>query len=142
MITLTMTLSLMSRRSLALQAVNELSQERFRYGKMDCCLFAIEVALLVTGNDHGHRFRNRYATRAEAGQLIDRAGGLQSLVSTQLGEPVDTYQCLDGDPVMVAYDVKFFDHTLGVRLGEHIVMKTSKSVRRINLEHGILGWRA
>ena len=132
----------MSRRLDTVKSVDVHSTKQFRYGSMDCCLFAIEVAKDVTNNDHGDKFRSKYSTKDEARQLIAKGGGMQEIVSSILGEPIDVDQTLDGDPILVSYPLKFDDDILGVRLGDHIVLKTARHVTRIELKCGIVGWRA
>ena len=91
---------------------------------------------------HGKEWRRKYLLRMEARNLIKDAGGMDVIISSILGEPVDVDQTLDGDPILVRYHAKFFDRVLGVRLGDHIVLKSARNVLRIDLEHGIMGWRA
>jgi hypothetical protein len=63
---------------------DELARARdrpFRYGEHDCCLFAANVALALTGSDPAATLRGRYKTRLGAQRLIAAAGGLESLAA-------------------------------------------------------------
>ncbi len=46
------------------------AQVRFAYGAMDCCLFACDAVLAMTGEDLAASFRGKYSTRREASIAI------------------------------------------------------------------------
>ncbi|MDT7836448.1 DUF6950 family protein [Aquabacterium sp. OR-4] len=53
----------------------------FVWGGHDCCLFAADAALALTGKDHAAAWRGRYHCAAGAARLLARLGGLSALAS-------------------------------------------------------------
>lgn len=56
----------------------------FRWGEHDCCLFAADAVLAITGEDPAASFRG-YASEAEAERLLG-AAGLEGTVATALAD--------------------------------------------------------
>ena len=52
----------------------------FAWGGHDCCLFAADAVLALTGVDRAATWRGRYATEAGAMALLSRPGGLYGLM--------------------------------------------------------------
>jgi hypothetical protein len=74
----------------------------FAWGAMDCCLFAADVVLAMTGVDYAAGFRGRYDSRAGAVALLGARGGLEAVATSALGEPLPTtLMAQRGDVVMV-----------------------------------------
>jgi len=82
----------------------EFAQQRapmpFAWGKNDCCLFAADAVLAMTGVDHAAQLRG-YSTALGAQRKIEVAGGLRDLVVQILGEPVSPLMAAVGDVVLV-----------------------------------------
>jgi hypothetical protein len=57
----------------------------FVWGSNDCCSFAIDGVVAVTGHDYMAPLRGQYSTAAQAARLMRDAGGLQALVCQHLG---------------------------------------------------------
>lgn len=75
------------------------SERRFRYGYHDCCLFAADVVLALTGRDPAAELRG-YRGRRQAIQILAREGGLVPLVSRVLDcAPVHAAMAAKGDVV-------------------------------------------
>lgn len=72
----------------------------FEYGSFDCCLFAADTVLAMTGVDYAAPFRG-YASQADAAVILDDHGGLQGLLTHVLGEPVHVSQMGRGDVCLV-----------------------------------------
>lgn len=53
----------------------------FSWGWNDCCLFAADAALAITGVDHAADVRGTYSTEREAMRVLKRLGGVSSLAS-------------------------------------------------------------
>jgi hypothetical protein len=74
----------------------------FEWGHNDCCSFACDGVLLMTGSDPMRPLRGRYTSERGARRLISSAGGLQPLVCRYLGVPMeDVRQASRGDLVLV-----------------------------------------
>lgn len=59
----------------------------FQWGKADCCLFAADAVLAMTGRDFAASFRNTYDSALSARRIIADAGGVPSLVPFAEIEP-------------------------------------------------------
>jgi len=60
----------------------------FAWGANDCCTFAADAVIAMTGKDAMRALRGRYTSERGAARLIKQAGGLEPLVSRYLGEPL------------------------------------------------------
>ena len=71
----------------------------FRWGENDCCLFAADCVLAITGVDLAVEFRGMGARRSA--RFVRAAGGLEALVSRYLGFPIAAQDAAQGDVVQV-----------------------------------------
>lgn len=85
-------------------------EKPFAWGKRDCCLFAADAVLCITGVDHAKKFRGRYTTARGAAKVIAKHGGLEELVNKTGFEPIAPLMAQRGDVVLI-------DTPLGVALG-------------------------
>lgn len=73
------------------ERLNALLAERyarpFAFGSNDCCLFAADTVLALTGFDLGAALRGQYSTAEEAARVLQEEGGVQALATTMLGQP-------------------------------------------------------
>lgn len=67
------------------------------WGQHDCCLFAADAVLAVTGHDLAASLRGTYSTEAGATQALQQLGGLVDLCVQRLGPVVRTQQAQAGD---------------------------------------------
>lgn len=74
----------------------------FEWGTWDCCQFAAEAVLALTGADHRTAFPT-YASEQEALDLIAGHGGLESLLSTVLGDSKPPARAQRGDIVLADF---------------------------------------
>ena len=92
--------------------VIENSKDRpFVYGTFDCCLFAGDCILAVTGIDHMAEFRNAYNNKREAHEAIKRVGGLPNRITELFGDPIPAGLAMRGDIVCIE------DRTVGICMG-------------------------
>ena len=54
----------------------------FQWGKCDCCLWAADVVLALTGVDHAATFRGSYDSMRGAQRLLKSRGGLVGLLDS------------------------------------------------------------
>jgi hypothetical protein len=52
-------------------------EKPFVWGRRDCCLFAADAVLCITGIDPAIDFRNRYTTAQGAARVLKKYGGLE-----------------------------------------------------------------
>lgn len=55
-------------------------EKPFAWGSRDCCLFAADAVLFITGIDPAIDFRNRYTTAKGAARVLKKYGGLEGAV--------------------------------------------------------------
>lgn len=55
-------------------------EKPFVWGSRDCCLFAADAVLCITGIDPAIDFRNRYTTAKGAARVLKKYGGLKGAV--------------------------------------------------------------
>lgn len=91
-------------------------REPFAWGRNDCCLFAADAVLAVTGQDLAADLRGRYATAREAEVLLRAHGGLLMLADARLGPEVPVGLAQPGD---VGVTVQNGRDTLAVAAGGH-----------------------
>lgn len=72
----------------------------FEWGSSDCCLFAADAVLAMTGVDLAENFRG-YHTAAEAARLTAKHGDVEGLATLALGEPIDPRFAKRGDVVLI-----------------------------------------
>jgi hypothetical protein len=56
----------------------------FKWGKVDCCLFAADWVLLATNLDPASNLRGKYDSALGARRIIKRNGGLDAMVANAL----------------------------------------------------------
>lgn len=72
----------------------------FAWGTADCCQFAGDVILALTGIDHRAAFPG-YGSLREAVEELSKNGGIVSMVSSVMGEPKPVAFANRGDIVYV-----------------------------------------
>lgn len=108
-------------------------------GGHDCCTFAADVVLALTGRDFAEPFRGRYSTRAEAVALVAARGGLEAVVTGCLGEPLPTALLAGrGDVVMVETPE---GRALGVSVGEKAACAGPQGLTFVPMSGWLAGWR-
>jgi len=113
------------------------ANEPFKYGTLDCCLFAAKVAEQITGIDYSAGFDNY--TEDDAAEYISEAGSLSDLVSKLLNRtPVDPDQLAIGDPVLVRIPV--IGDVIGIVSTGSVIVKSNHGAMRINLDRAVHGW--
>ena len=73
----------------------------FEWGRNDCCLFAADAVLAMTGDVDPAQTLRGYASASAAQRLVEEAGGLRELCSQFLGEPVSPLMAGVGDVVIL-----------------------------------------
>lgn len=86
----------------------------FAWGQHDCCLFAADEVLALTGTDLAAELRGAYRTAEEAVQVLRRVGGCGALAARHLPEYARPLMAQRGDVVSVDLDGR---ETLGVVAG-------------------------
>lgn len=79
----------------------ERSVRPFEWGAHDCCLWAADAVLAITGHDFAEGMRGRYASAADAARIMSGLGGLRAIASAALGEPGPVALATVGDVVLI-----------------------------------------
>ncbi|MCL2761446.1 MAG: hypothetical protein FWD70_07360 [Desulfuromonadales bacterium] len=73
----------------------------FKWGEHDCCLFAADAVLEITGIDYAEKFRGKYADMENATKLIKQNGGnMSEMINGLLETPIKPALAQRGDVVM------------------------------------------
>lgn len=126
-------------------AVEAARNRAFAWGEHDCCLFAANCALAITGTDFAAHFRGRYDSAAGAYRaLLEFAGGgIEETVTKLLGDPISPRYARRGDVVMT--DVALPDGSiapaLGVCIGAEVMFAGPNGLVEYALRSCTLAWR-
>jgi hypothetical protein len=78
----------------------------FAWGKHDCCLFAANAVIAMTGTDFAAPFRGKYSTALGSIRALKiyGSGDLLSTLTSILGEPIPILLAKRGDIALVEID--------------------------------------
>jgi hypothetical protein len=80
--------------------LREAQRMPFAWGRQDCCTLAADWVRLIRGVDPMAAWRGQYRTAAGAVRAIEAGGGLASMVSSVLGDPIPVTFAQRGDVVL------------------------------------------
>lgn len=121
--------------------LDDYADKPFVWGENDCILFAASAVQALTGNDLAASWRGKYKSEAEARKILEKLGGLSTLVSKSLG--------VQGIPNMAAAKrgdvvLTMFNGVTGLGIvddsGSKIAVMSIMGIRRIPLHHGRAFW--
>jgi len=121
-------------------SVDKASDHPFVWGQLDCCLFAADVVLAITGQDHAAEFRGHYssATGAKKALLRYGQGEIKETMSAKLGEPLPPLMAGRGDFVLAATEL---GDSLGICMGAAAAFKSPNGVVYLRLDQCLCAWR-
>lgn len=75
----------------------------FAWGENDCCLFAANAVLTLTGNDLAPEFRGKYSTKVGAARALKKHGyhSIEQLLNAKLGTPIAPLTATIGDIALI-----------------------------------------
>lgn len=110
----------------------------FESGTFDCCAFAADDVLALTGVDVIEDLRGLWTSEGEATDLVNRLNGLQAEVTRRLGSPVNNpWLAKRGDIGMYESEG---GPTLAVCVGEFFVGPSKIGLYRVNTERIDMFW--
>lgn len=109
------------------------------WGKNDCCLFAADAILAMTGIDHAADFRGTYSTEAQANEIIGRYGSLDAFLTHFLGEPAGPVCARRGD--VVTFLAPNGLECVGVCLGTSIACPGDAGLNILPMSAATKSWR-
>lgn len=111
----------------------------FEWGVHDCCLFAADVVMELTGTDPAADLRGAYTTALEAARIVKERGGARGIATASLGEEIPPLMAGRGDIVMIV--TKEHGDTMAVCTGMDCVAPGVKSLQRIPMTAAVAAWR-
>jgi hypothetical protein len=125
-----------------LLALDALVKERwaapFLFGANDCCLFAADCVLAVTGQDPAHDLRGAYSTEKGAALMVRKFGGVPQLAKDRLGEEIPPTFLQVGDVALVRMQDQ---DMLAVCFGSHLLAPGPEGLVYVPIEHALQAWR-
>lgn len=111
----------------------------FVWGEHDCCLFAANVILEITGADPAESLRGSYSSVTKASKILKARGGVRGIATSALGEEISPLQAQRGDIVLVQTE----DHgdTLAVCVGENCVAPGLTRLESIPMSSAVTAWQ-
>lgn len=109
----------------------------FAFGMHDCCLFAADVVLAMTGTDIAAGYRGKYKTERGALQLIAKGEGLSAMASKQLGKSMPALCAQRGDVVLISQG----RYSLGICLGSMLVVPGKEGLVFLPIREAMCAWR-
>ncbi|HEY1723953.1 MAG TPA: hypothetical protein VGF89_00915 [Steroidobacteraceae bacterium] len=113
----------------------------FAYGTHDCCLFAADVVLAVTGEDHAAQLRGTYTSEQDAQALLEQLGGLEAFVRSKLGEPIHVAMAGRGDIMLADAPPPATLSGLGVCIGLRCAFADTRGLAFIPRQRCRLAWK-
>lgn len=111
----------------------------FVWGQHDCCSFAANAVLAMTGCDPMAVLRGRYTNGRDATRLLRELGGLRQAVTDRLGDPVKPVHAGRGDVVL--FDTQIFGEALGICLGAHFAAPGPRRLEMIDMSKALAAWK-
>lgn len=108
----------------------------FRYGELDCCIFAARVVDAMCDTKHEELLRTHYSDEDTALAYIEINGGLQEAVSTYLGKSCDG-RAQRGDVVMFRGEL---GETIGICVGPYIASVYRNGIVFLQRDNIICRW--
>lgn len=120
------------------QFVAERQSIPFAWGRNDCCLFAADCVLALTGRDLAADYRGIYRSEKTAYKLLKELGGITALADASLGESVPPLRATVGDVVLVEINGR---EGLGICNGSTILGPGPHGIEVLGMERALACWK-
>lgn len=110
----------------------------FVWGANDCALFAADAVCAITGQDPAPPGLRAHRTEKQALRALERHGGLHSIATAALGQPVAASQASVGDIVLVKVGKR---DALAVCNGQTAFGPSAHGLVAVGMETASLAWR-
>ncbi len=121
--------------SLMFAAIDEARERPFVWGESDCCLFAADVVLAMTGEDYAAPYRGKY--NSARGSLIALKKYGAGTIEGSLDLIFPRRRCpRRGDVVIVTLDDS---PALGICVGAQSAFRTKEGIVLLSSQ-GLIGW--
>lgn len=108
----------------------------FKWGTNDCCMFAVKCVNVMTGVDHGKKFRG-YKTGLGAMKHLNEYGGVEGIATACLGEAKQPKLAKRGDVVSLENDDAI---ALGICVGDKIAAIGKDGVVFVPMKNALKAW--
>ena len=116
----------------------ERQSQPFCWGRNDCCLFAADAVLAITGRDLAKRQRGTYSTASQALRRLRARKGVAGIATRLLGAPVPPLMARVGDLVLIEMDGM---PALGVCNGTSLIGPGPDGIVAFGMGHAKAAWR-
>lgn len=118
--------------------LTERVSQPFAWGSQDCCLFAADCVLAMTGADLAEGLRGHQNAR-QAVRALRGSGGMFKLVCTRLGDSVAARKASAGDVILSQCGKRY---GLAVHIGNGVaVAPTARGLGQVPSADWICAWR-
>jgi hypothetical protein len=135
-------IAMITRRKFWQKHLSEIRESRahepFRWGTNDCCMWAADAVLAMTGIDFAADFRGSYDDVKSAARLMSSLGGIEALTTKALGEPVSTMFASVGDVVLVDQSGQT---GLGICNGSTVLVVTAYGLGAVGMNLAYRAWK-
>jgi len=126
------------------QALAKYSDVTFKYGKLDCCLFVLNVVRDLTGTDYAAQWRGKYNSELGALRIVQKYGSLAGTISHLLGAGMrPIWSVREGYPVLLSSQLTDHDSigsAIGIYDGADLVYLTESGLARAPIMAGRGCW--
>jgi hypothetical protein len=109
----------------------------FAWGSHDCCMWAANCVLAVSGVDLAAEYRGEYSTAAGAVALLQAAGGIEAM-GARAGAPIPVLMAALGDVGLIVLDDRSL---LAVCVGDHWLAPAAGGLAARPLNEASRAWR-
>lgn len=109
----------------------------FAWGSNDCCLFAADAVLAMTGTDPAAALRG-YDSPRGALCLINAGGGLHAITTAALGDPVSPRLATVGDVVLLQIGRR---EALGICNGVNVLGPGPDGMAALGMTTALAAWK-
>ena len=121
------------------KCVAENYHTRFEWGTHDCCLWAANLVLAITGHDVAADFRGKYSTAKGAVEILEAGEGIATLWTKHLcAEPVSPLFASIGDVVLAELDGQ---ETMAVCNGDTLLATGLTGLCALPMSAALKAWR-
>jgi hypothetical protein len=120
-------------------AIEQYVDAEFKYGTLDCCLFACNIIRDTTGKDWAAAYRGKYTGVTGAYRLIRKYGTLERMLCHVFGDLHPIWAVKKGDPVLLRTEQVEQDAVgagVGIYDGTDLVYLTDKGLCRVPILSG------
>ena len=111
----------------------------YAWGSNDCCLFAADAIVAMTGTDLAAKLRGTYSNEEGAYKIIADHGSLAKLITSFLGTPLGPLCARRGD--IVLFHAPNGADCVGVCTGPTLVCPGDENLNTFSMELATKSWR-